>query len=240
MKSLGPYFPLFHDDFIGGVQGFTAAEVGAYVLLLIEQWRSGSVPTSSRKLGLISRQKPSHLKPVLAKFVDDGKGGLINPRMHALRCARVAFIESQIEKGKKSAAARKSTVVEPLFQPLFQPDGQPKGNLPSPSPSPDEDSIPTPYGRVCACVPDGVKKPTIETVTAWVRAYGINLADHEALIIADLRSTPPHLWAKDGALRVKYAIANASDRHQRITRQPYTPKQSKLEEGARAAEESGI
>ena len=127
MKSLGPCFPFYLDDFLGGTMHMSAAEVGSYVLLLCEQWRSGFVPTNGTCLARISRQRQTRLAVVLGKFEPCGEGMIRNAKMHAIREERIAYINEQARKGRLSALSRGSTVV--------QPEGQPEGNPPSASAS---------------------------------------------------------------------------------------------------------
>lgn len=249
MKSLGPCFQFYHDDYLGGTNHFSDRQHGAYLLLLIEQWRTGYLHDDSTELRAVARTTfrgdDKRWLQVLAKFPVCEDGLRRNARMDAIRCERLAFIEKQSAAGRKSAEKRAATTVQPAFNggsTKGVTKGQPEGNPPSPSPTPTpEDSIPTPYGRLCACLPEAMKPPTIETVAAWARAYGITLADHEDIIAADLRSTPPNLWAKDGLLRVKYAIANAADRHQRMGSAPrISQREQDMQAASRAAAESGI
>lgn len=138
MKSLGPAFQFYVDDFVGGTLGMSAADIGAYLLMLCHQWNAGCVPSKSRELGRITRRKPSQLGPVLAKFGKDGDGNYVNARMAQLRAERITYLNNQAAAGKASADKRKPATVQPPLQPPLQPEGQPEGKSPSPSPSPEE------------------------------------------------------------------------------------------------------
>lgn len=132
MKSLGPWFPFFLDDFQGGTMHMSAAEVGSYVLMLCEQWRSGFVPTNGTCLARISRQRRTRIVAVLGKFEPCGENKIRNAKMHAIREERIAYINEQSRKGRLSAISRGSTAARTVVQP----EGQPEGNHPSASASP--------------------------------------------------------------------------------------------------------
>ena len=165
MKSLGPSFPFYVDDFIGGTQHMTAAEIGAYVLLLCHQWREGSLPSNPSLLTRICRQRIDRMTCVLDKFPVCDDGLRRNPRMDIVRCERAAYVAMQSEKGKRSAANRGSTVVEKRLQP--------KGN--SPSPSPKEDIQSPPDGGT---VPD--QNPTLEDCIQASATIGMTKKSIEA------------------------------------------------------------
>ena len=156
MKSLGPCFPFYVDDFIGGTMYMTPAEVGAYVLLLAEQWRNGFVHEQTALLLRVSRMKNRRqLAQVLDKFEVCEDGHLRNRKMEAIRTDRMAYISEQSRKGKLSAVNRGSTVVSLRLQP----EGQPNVNLPLPSPLPLAEE-------------EKKDKPTGKRSDTWMTAFG--------------------------------------------------------------------
>jgi uncharacterized protein YdaU (DUF1376 family) len=135
-----PAFQFYPDDFIGGVADMTQSEVGAYILLLCQQWNRGSIPVEPDRQQLLAKGSVS--EHVLAKFEKSSDGMLRNERMEKERAKQAAFREKQREKGIKSGIAR-GTTVEPRLnhgsqpvEPSGQPEPQPNTNSPSPSPSP--------------------------------------------------------------------------------------------------------
>ena len=133
-KKLGPSFRFYFDDFLGGTIHFTAADVGAYMLMLMHQFAAGSVPSESRKLCRIARRKPSQLKTVLEKFEKDENGNYVNSKMAQVRLEQMAYIEKKSYAGKVSAKSRASTPVEHASEQVLQHTGEQTTNLPLPLP----------------------------------------------------------------------------------------------------------
>ena len=135
-----PAFQFYPDDFLGGVADMTQSEVGAYILLLCQQWNRGSIPVEPDRQQLLAKGSvPEH---VLAKFEKCQDGSLRNHRMEEERQKQDEYRQKQREKGVKSGLAR-GTPAQPQFnrsstkpEPTTQPEPQPNTNSPSPSPSP--------------------------------------------------------------------------------------------------------
>jgi uncharacterized protein YdaU (DUF1376 family) len=223
MKSLGPCFNFYHDDYLGGTNAFNDRQHGAYLLLLIEQWRVGFLPDDDTTLMLLARTKMRgtdyRWKAVKAKFTPCGDGAIRNERMHLIRCERIAFLERQSAAGKASAAARASTTVATTVQPPLQPEGQPNGNPPSPPPSPPPEDSPPLYGAdliIADCPPE--HRPTADQVAIWARAHGLDVKAHAEAIAANVRAKPPNKWGQHGAENVRYAIADVAKTHERSTK----------------------
>lgn len=177
MKSLGPAFPCYHDDLLGGTQHMDIAQFGAYWLLLIHQWKYGAVPNDGSTLARLTRMTTSEWRKnsrvVLAKFKKTPSGEYQNAKMTQIRDERIAYIEKQRLAGRKSAEARfngGSTVV----QPEGEPNTQPKGNSPSPSPSPSPVPLATPTKK------DAPSACDVEFETLWA-AYPSKTGRQKAL-----------------------------------------------------------
>lgn len=134
-----PAFQFYTDDFLGGVSDMTQSEVGAYMLLLCQQWNRGSIPVQTERQQLIAKGEVT--PHVLSKFKTGQDGLLRNERLEKERQKQADYREMQRKKGVASGESR-AKKKEPLLnhgsatvEPSGEPEGQPKGNSPSPSPS---------------------------------------------------------------------------------------------------------
>lgn len=130
-----PAFQFYADDFLAGTFDMTPHDVGCYIRLLCFQWNRGSLPVQPDRVDRLAGG--SVPQEVLAKFVDDGNGGMVNLRLERERKKQLAYRDLQRKKGIASGQARlnrgstavhsgsnrESTAVEPSV------------NSPSPSPS---------------------------------------------------------------------------------------------------------
>jgi uncharacterized protein YdaU (DUF1376 family) len=131
-----PAFQFYTDDFLGGVATMTQAEVGAYILLLCQQWNHGSIPVQPERQQNVAKGAVSD--HVIAKFKRGADGELRNERLEVERQKQAIYREKQRQKGLASGIARASLSREPRLNSgstTVQPSGQPQGNSPSPSPS---------------------------------------------------------------------------------------------------------
>lgn len=83
---------------------------GVYIRLLCHQFQNGSIPDDGRRICRIASIFPDEWEPikveVLAKFESDGKGGLVNARMHSEREQRHDIRQRRIDAGKTGAEKR--------------------------------------------------------------------------------------------------------------------------------------
>lgn len=93
-----PWMPVYIDKFIAGTTTMSAAEAGAYMLLLLHQWRNGSIPCEPKQLTAISRLKYSALATVLAKFATDTDGSLYNARCRAEYLKQLKGYTGKVER----------------------------------------------------------------------------------------------------------------------------------------------
>ncbi len=93
-----PWFPFYGADFAGTVRTWSCEEIGAYILLLSEQWVNGQVPTDDKSLARIHPDIPTHWKTKLQRKFPDGR----NVRMHEIRIEMV----DRSEQGRKAARVR--------------------------------------------------------------------------------------------------------------------------------------
>lgn len=95
-----PAFQFYVQDFLYGTRFFTTEEIGAYLLLLCEQWDKGFIaddPAVLRKITGISLKK---LQKVLEKF-EKNENGLINIRLENERKKKSEYSSQQSDRAKK-------------------------------------------------------------------------------------------------------------------------------------------
>lgn len=105
-NNMGPHMPLYLDRFLGGTMAFGADEIGAYILLIAHQWTYGHVENDEKMIERIARCEYSRLRRVMAKFVKNGDGHLVNPVCDKVRRDREAWLTLQADRGKRGADAR--------------------------------------------------------------------------------------------------------------------------------------
>lgn len=143
-KLLGPFIPIYSDDFMGGTMDMGADEVGAYLLLLMNQWSQGYVDPDPTRIERIARCEYSRLQRVLLKFRKGDDGMLRNERMTQVRAERMQFLAKASESGKKGMAIRWGN------KEVNNPPNKKRHNIPSPSPSPSPNPPPPPEKRSIA------------------------------------------------------------------------------------------
>jgi len=70
-----PWMPLYVADYLRDTRRLTAAEHGAYLLLIMEYWTSGSLPDDDRQLSRITCMTPAEwrrARPNVQSFFTDG------------------------------------------------------------------------------------------------------------------------------------------------------------------------
>ena len=86
-----PYFPFYVDDWLSSdtVEAFTLEQQGAYLLLLLRQWKAeeGVLPKDEAKLARWSRlgaRWPKVGRPIVARCFVERRGTLVNLRLREL------------------------------------------------------------------------------------------------------------------------------------------------------------
>ena len=106
-----PFMPLSLDAYAGGTTAFDAEEHGAYLLLLMEMWRSeGSLPDRPGYLARVARVSPRRWAKVWAaigpKFIAHSEGRLTNERLAQEYRKATAISEQRSTAGKASVKAK--------------------------------------------------------------------------------------------------------------------------------------
>ncbi len=139
------YYRFFPGDYQRDTGDLTLVEHGAYRVLLDHYYTCGPLPNDPDRLNRICRAfstgEQTAVATVVQRFFQPDGDRLRNRKADKEMGDRQVFIESQREKGRRSAELRaerareeqdNSTGVEPGLVPVLQPES----NLPSPSPSP--------------------------------------------------------------------------------------------------------
>jgi uncharacterized protein YdaU (DUF1376 family) len=101
--STAPYMPLFVADYLADTAHLSAAEHGAYMLLIMNYWQRGkALPSDDRKLARIARMSDSEWsssRDTLAEFFQDEAGEW----RHARIDRELAIVSEKSAKARASA-----------------------------------------------------------------------------------------------------------------------------------------
>jgi uncharacterized protein YdaU (DUF1376 family) len=178
LKRKSPAFLFYASDFYSSCADLGRDEVGAYILLLCQQWDRGALPADVATLRRLARGPVTDT--VLEKFPTFPDGLRRNARLEKERAKHTAYIDAQSRAGKESARVRAisrgsaphSTQPEPNAVPTplpfrsndqpngqpsdgateGQPEGQRNGKFPNPKPKP-EYTEPQSQASQCPLVP---------------------------------------------------------------------------------------
>lgn len=109
MSRADTWMPLYIGDYLSDTMHLNGAEHGAYLLLLMHQWRSGPLPDDDRQLAAIARTDTATWRkvgPVVRKFFQATPEGLVQKRLAAERAKADGIISKRAEAGKRGAASR--------------------------------------------------------------------------------------------------------------------------------------
>lgn len=100
-----PYMPLFVADYLADTAHLTAAEHGAYLMLVMNYWQRGKpLPADDRKLARIARMSDDEWaasRDTLAEFFIEADGVWTHKRVEA----EIAVADEKTAKAKKAARA---------------------------------------------------------------------------------------------------------------------------------------
>ena len=108
-----PWMPLYVADYLRDTRKLTAAEHGAYLLLIMEYWTAGELPDDDRQLARIASMTPAEWKrarPNVEGFFHDGWK---HKRLDA-ELARSAEISSKRAASAKLKHSNRSAIAEQL------------------------------------------------------------------------------------------------------------------------------
>lgn len=110
-----PILPLYYNDLTTSTQDWTDEEFGAYVRLLIHQWRQGGLPKDYQRLTRIATSLPTNWEMLKAKF-PEVDGLLKNPVMEEIREKRAKHSEKQRTnvQNRYQTSTKQSTKLLPL------------------------------------------------------------------------------------------------------------------------------
>jgi uncharacterized protein YdaU (DUF1376 family) len=110
-----PVLPLYYNDITTSTQDWTDEEFGAYMRLLIHQWRQGGLPKDHQRLARIATSLDTNWSMLKVKF-EEVDGMLKNPVMEIIREKRARHKEKQSENAQKRY--QKSAKDDPKLMPL--------------------------------------------------------------------------------------------------------------------------
>ncbi len=108
-----PAFPFYPDAWFGSiaVEMMPPEVEGTYIRLLGRQWCATTLPLDPKAMRLLTKLTPQqwakawpHLEPLFPVTAD--QSGRRNETLHAVKCARDAFVEEQAEKGRNGGKAK--------------------------------------------------------------------------------------------------------------------------------------
>lgn len=110
-----PVLPLYYNDISTSTADWNDEEFGAYVRLLIHQWRNGGLPNDYQRLTRLATSLPTNWDMLKSKFpLTDGL--LKNGYMEEIRAKRARHKEKQTDNIKKryQTSTKQSTKSLPL------------------------------------------------------------------------------------------------------------------------------
>lgn len=140
MSKAEHWFPLYVGDYLADTAHLTTEGHGAYLLLLMHQWRTGAIPEDAGEQARIVRLSGKAwraLSPSVLAFFSPTETGFKQARLERVRDEQFKKIQRLSDAGRKagkaSAAQRsfndRSTVVQPSF------------NHPEPEPEREDTSL---------------------------------------------------------------------------------------------------
>lgn len=139
-KKTDIWMPLYIGDYLSATTHLSAEESGAYLHLLMHQWKNGSLPPESdslRRIARVDRDAWSNAWSILQAFFEHSSGIPVQKRLEEIREEWDARKTTAVAKAEAAAAARWNKHASSIAQAMPQP-------CPSPSPSPIKNNPPRP------------------------------------------------------------------------------------------------
>ncbi|RVM15105.1 DUF1376 domain-containing protein [Sinorhizobium meliloti] len=143
-----PYVQWFQDDFLGGIRGMKAQEIGIYTVLLNEMYNRGvALDQTDERLARMCGTDVRTFRKVVEMLIEDEKLVRLNCGLWNIRCenaftSRAEMLKKQSAAGKTSAIKRRknkgrierplderSTDAEPISEAQNLSIEEPKGSL---------------------------------------------------------------------------------------------------------------
>ena len=111
-ESVTAWMPLYIGDYLADTSDLTAEEHGAYLLLLMHEWKNGPLPNdlaALTRIGAVSKFRAKivvQLKLLPRFFKQDADGKYFSPRLEAERARSVEKRRIFIERAKKGGRAK--------------------------------------------------------------------------------------------------------------------------------------
>lgn len=169
-----PWMPLYIADYLADTAHLSAAEHGAYLLLIMHYWQAGTLPTDDRQLARIARMTPSEWKrsrPTIASFFDDGwKHGRIEDEISAADEKYQRRANAGRSGGRRSAEAR-AKPQQTEQQCSSNASSNASAGLNQPQPQPQSRNKPSPHEQ------DAARDLRVKIVKAFEDGRSPNLPD---------------------------------------------------------------
>ena len=140
------WMPFYWGDYLRDTGHLSAAEHGAYILLLGHYWTTGKpLPDNDELLARIARTergKWDEIKAVISGFFEKRDGSWHHKRVSAELRKSKKITKARSYAGKASAASRQQKPSKGSTK--FQQKAKPRARAPSPSPSPSQSQPPSP------------------------------------------------------------------------------------------------
>lgn len=102
-----PWMPLYVADYLADTGHLSAAEHGAYLLLIMHYWSSGALPDDDRKLARIARLSDREWKSARPTIVEFFSDGWRHERIEAELAEANAAYERRAAAGRKGGKAKR-------------------------------------------------------------------------------------------------------------------------------------
>ncbi|HQT89127.1 MAG TPA: DUF1376 domain-containing protein [Acidiphilium sp.] len=114
MKKIDAWMPLYIADYLADTQHLTAEQHGAYLLLLMQQWRSGPLPIDLEELAMMAKLDAANFRkkvwPKVSKFFDQTDEGYSQKRLAAERTTAEGISAKRAVSGRAGATNKWSSV----------------------------------------------------------------------------------------------------------------------------------
>jgi uncharacterized protein YdaU (DUF1376 family) len=190
------WMPLYVGDYLADTAHLSTEAHGAYLLLLMHQWRTGSIPhnhADQARIVRLSGKAWRALSPAVLAFFEDTPEGLKQPRVERIRAQQNQKIQQRRAAGKASAAAREAQ--RELNERSTTVDAPLARNRREPEPEPEEEEKDTPSPPSGARSPRGYRLPSDWQPNHDDTAFAAKLGLDPPAVAAQFRD---HWHAKPG------------------------------------------